>query len=139
MSQPTTFQLILVPQPEGGYIVHIPEVPSLHTEGDTRDDARLMAKDALIGYFNTLYEHGWFAPACCHEQVTIQSRSPDEPAPPGPAWPPERHRFLVHPDRRDVIAIPAHDRPIKPGLLLAILNTAGISRERLDELLHPEA
>jgi predicted RNA binding protein YcfA (HicA-like mRNA interferase family) len=43
------------------------------------------------------------------------------------------HHYLVHPERRDAIAV--HNRDVKPGLLLSILKTAGISRDELRELL----
>jgi predicted RNA binding protein YcfA (HicA-like mRNA interferase family) len=45
------------------------------------------------------------------------------------------HHYLVYPERRDAVVVPVHNRDIKPGLLLSILKTAGISREELRELL----
>jgi predicted RNA binding protein YcfA (HicA-like mRNA interferase family) len=42
---------------------------------------------------------------------------------------------MIHPERRDAIAVPVHNRDVKPGLLLSILKTAGISRDELRELL----
>lgn len=45
------------------------------------------------------------------------------------------HHYFVHPNVRDSIAVPAHNRDLKPGLLLAILKTAGISREQFRKLL----
>lgn len=45
------------------------------------------------------------------------------------------HHYLVHRERREAIAIPVHNRDVKPGLLLSVLKTAGISRDELRELL----
>jgi predicted RNA binding protein YcfA (HicA-like mRNA interferase family) len=41
------------------------------------------------------------------------------------------HHYMIHPERRDAIAVPVHNRDVKPGLLLGILKTAGISRDEL--------
>ena len=45
------------------------------------------------------------------------------------------HHYFVHPDKRDAIPVPAHNRDMKPGLLLAIIKTAGLSREEFRRLL----
>jgi predicted RNA binding protein YcfA (HicA-like mRNA interferase family) len=45
------------------------------------------------------------------------------------------HQYFVHPDKRDAIAVPVHNRDIKPGLLRSILKTADLSREEFRKLL----
>ena len=45
------------------------------------------------------------------------------------------HHYFVHPDKQDAIAVPTHGRDVKPGLLLAILKTAGLSRDEFRGLL----
>jgi len=45
------------------------------------------------------------------------------------------HHYLVHPGKREAIAVPIHNRDMKPGLLLAILKTAGLSRDEFRRLL----
>jgi len=46
------------------------------------------------------------------------------------------HHYLRHPTIPDAIAVPIHgSRNVKPGLLLHILKTAGISREEFQRLL----
>lgn len=46
------------------------------------------------------------------------------------------HHYLRHPSIPDAIAVPVHgSRNVKPGLLLNILKTAGISREEFRQLL----
>ena len=51
-----TYQL--TPVDEGGYVVTFPAIPGLVTEGDTLDEARTMAADALQGYLEILQEDG---------------------------------------------------------------------------------
>lgn len=45
------------------------------------------------------------------------------------------HHYLVHPRATRCHRRPVHNRNVKPGLLLSILKTAGISREELRKLL----
>jgi len=42
------------PAEEGGFVVTVPALPGLVTEGDTLDEARVMAKDAIRGYLESL-------------------------------------------------------------------------------------
>jgi len=44
--------------PEGGYIVTVPMLPGLVTEGETIEEAREMVKDAIRGYLESLIKHG---------------------------------------------------------------------------------
>jgi antitoxin HicB len=46
------YEVRLEPQPEGGFTVFVPELPDIITEGDTRDEALAMAKDAIDGYLD---------------------------------------------------------------------------------------
>ena len=43
---------------EGGYIVTVPMLPGLVTEGETLEEARVMVKDAIRGYLESLIKHG---------------------------------------------------------------------------------
>lgn len=57
MGQPEReFEIVLEVQNEGGYVVSVPELPGLWTQGETRDEAIAMAKDAIAGYLETLRE-----------------------------------------------------------------------------------
>ncbi len=53
-----TFTGVFEPAEEGGYVVTFPAIPGLVTEGDTLDEARAMAADALQGYLEILREDG---------------------------------------------------------------------------------
>jgi predicted RNase H-like HicB family nuclease len=50
--------VLLQPEPEGGYTVTCPALPGLVTYGETLDDARAMAADAIQGYIDCLREDG---------------------------------------------------------------------------------
>lgn len=52
------YTVILEPAEEGGYIVRVPVLPGLVTEGDTLEEARAMAKDAIKGYLESLRKDG---------------------------------------------------------------------------------
>lgn len=45
-------------EPEGGYTVTCPALPGLVTYGETLEDARAMAEDAVRGYIECLREDG---------------------------------------------------------------------------------
>lgn len=47
MDQKYAFSVVLEPAEEGGFIVHVPALPEICTEGDTEVEALAMAKDAI--------------------------------------------------------------------------------------------
>jgi len=47
---------------EGGYVVTCPALPGLVTEGDTIEEARAMAAEAIRGYLESLAKDGLTAP-----------------------------------------------------------------------------
>jgi predicted RNase H-like HicB family nuclease len=53
-----TFTLLFEPAEEGGYVVTAPALPGLVTEGDSLEEAREMAKDAIQGYLESLRKDG---------------------------------------------------------------------------------
>jgi predicted RNase H-like HicB family nuclease len=65
------YDVVLIPQPEGGFVVSVPELPSLATEGETVEEALAMAKDAIEGYLATMREEGWELPSIRHERVAV--------------------------------------------------------------------
>ena len=58
-----SFTMLFEPAEEGGYLVTCPALPGLVTEGDTMEEARRMAEDALRGYLESLLEDGLSIPA----------------------------------------------------------------------------
>lgn len=51
------------PAPEGGYVVTCPALPGLVTQGDTLEEARAMAAEAIAGYLELLRKHNRLIPA----------------------------------------------------------------------------
>jgi predicted RNase H-like HicB family nuclease len=43
---------------EGGYVVTVPALPGCVTEGETLEEAREMAKEAILGYLEALQKGG---------------------------------------------------------------------------------
>jgi predicted RNase H-like HicB family nuclease len=74
---PYTCTVLLQPEPEGGYTVTCPALPGLVTYGETLEEARAMAADAIRGYIECLQEDGEPipesdpAPAPLVDRVTI--------------------------------------------------------------------
>lgn len=51
------YNIMLRPEPEGGYTALVPALPGCVTYGRTLDEARAMAKDAISGYIASLRKH----------------------------------------------------------------------------------
>ena len=56
------YEVVLVAQPEGPFVVTVPDLPDVVTEGATREEALAMAQDAIEGYLETMRERGWTRP-----------------------------------------------------------------------------
>ncbi len=44
------YEIVLQPEPEGGFSVFVPELPSVATQGETIEEATEMAKEAIEAY-----------------------------------------------------------------------------------------
>ncbi len=51
-------EFVFEPQVEGGYHAYAPELPGLHTQGDSLEDAAAKAEEALVLYVEGLREDG---------------------------------------------------------------------------------
>jgi predicted RNase H-like HicB family nuclease len=51
-------EFVFEPQMEGGYHAYAPELPGLHTQGDSLEDATANAEEALALYVEGLREEG---------------------------------------------------------------------------------
>jgi antitoxin HicB len=49
-----SYTVLFEPAEEGGFTVTCPALPGLVTEGDTLEEARAMAQDAIRGYLESL-------------------------------------------------------------------------------------
>lgn len=60
------YTVLFEPAEEGGYVVTCPALPGLMTEGETLDEARDMARDAIRGYLESLQKDGLPIPEDVH-------------------------------------------------------------------------
>ncbi len=58
MAEPTEVEFIFEPQEEGGYHAYAPDLPGLHTQSETLDEALANAQEALELYVDGLNEAG---------------------------------------------------------------------------------
>jgi antitoxin HicB len=56
------YTVFFEPAEEGGYIVTCPALPGMVTEGETLEEARAMAKDAIRAYLESLRKDGLAIP-----------------------------------------------------------------------------
>ncbi|HEY6231591.1 MAG TPA: type II toxin-antitoxin system HicB family antitoxin, partial [Pyrinomonadaceae bacterium] len=64
------FTVVMTPDVDGGYVVTCPALPGLVSEGNTLEEARAMATDAIQGYLESLRKHG--EPIPTDESITEQ-------------------------------------------------------------------
>jgi antitoxin HicB len=57
------YTIILVPEDNGGYSVEVPVLPGCYTQGETREEAISMAKEAIEVYLESCKAHGEPVPA----------------------------------------------------------------------------
>lgn len=71
MDTPREFDVVLEPQPEGGFTVYVPDLPGCISEGETENEALAMIRDAMTGYLDVRQERGWPLPRVEHRTVAL--------------------------------------------------------------------
>ena len=68
------YKVIMTPDETGGFVVTCPALPGLVTEGDTLEEARTMAADAILCYLESLQKDGEPIPvdSSITEEVTVE-------------------------------------------------------------------
>jgi len=66
-----SYRITLRKEPEGGYTVLVPALPGCVTYGKTVEEAIEMARDAIVGYIDSLIEDGEAIPV---EEDLIECR-----------------------------------------------------------------
>ena len=56
--KPLIYRILLTAEPEGGFTVTVPMLPGCVTFGETINEAKTMAKEAIELYIESLIEHG---------------------------------------------------------------------------------
>ena len=58
-----SYTVLFEPAEEGGYVVHVPALPGCFTQGETLEEARTMAREAILGYLESLRKDNLPIPA----------------------------------------------------------------------------
>ena len=58
-----SYNLIFRPEPEGGFTVIVPCLPGCVTYGKNLAEAKEMARDAILGYIESLKKHNEMIPS----------------------------------------------------------------------------
>jgi len=56
-SKELSFRIVLRPEPEGGYTVIVPSLPGCITYGNSLEEAKKMAEDAIKAYLESMKKH----------------------------------------------------------------------------------
>jgi len=67
------YEVVLSPETEGGYSVFVPDLPSVATQGETREEALAMAKEAIEGYLEVMAEDGLPVPRVERGRVAVSA------------------------------------------------------------------
>ncbi|HEX2703248.1 MAG TPA: type II toxin-antitoxin system HicB family antitoxin [Solirubrobacteraceae bacterium] len=72
MADSRAFEVVLTPEEEGGYSVSVPGLPGCFSQGETRDEALAMIREAIELYLESLDAHGDPIPSPIEiERVTV--------------------------------------------------------------------
>ncbi|MBA3304465.1 MAG: type II toxin-antitoxin system HicB family antitoxin [Thermoleophilaceae bacterium] len=67
------YEVILSLEAEGGYSVFVPDLPSVATQGETREEALSMAKEAIEGYLEVMEADGLPVPPVERGRVAVSA------------------------------------------------------------------
>jgi predicted RNase H-like HicB family nuclease len=68
--------VVIVSEPEGGYSVFVPELPSVATQGETIEEARANALEAIECHLEVMHEDGLPIPTLHRDRVAVHVREP---------------------------------------------------------------
>lgn len=71
MESTREYEVVLRREAEGGFSVFVPDLPSVATQGETRDEALAMAKEAIEGYLEVMEEDGLPIPSVERGRVAV--------------------------------------------------------------------
>ena len=73
MSIEREYEIVLQAEPEGGFSVFVPELPSVATQGETIEEATEMVKEAIEAYLEVMQEDGLPIPTVHRSSVAIHA------------------------------------------------------------------
>lgn len=72
MGRESEYEVVLQPESDGGYSVSVPQLPGCFSQGDTREEALAMIKEAIELYLESLKAHGEPIPQPVeHERIIV--------------------------------------------------------------------
>jgi len=71
MSTEHEYEILLRPEPEGGFSVFVSELPCLATHGQTIEEATERAKEAIEAYLEVMHEDGLPIPTVHRTSVAV--------------------------------------------------------------------
>lgn len=73
MGAERVFDVVIVAEPEGGYSVFVPELPSVASQGETIEEARANVQEAIKGYLEVMHEDGLPIPSVHRDRVAVDA------------------------------------------------------------------
>jgi predicted RNase H-like HicB family nuclease len=74
MAESREFEVVLTPEKNGGYSVSVPALPGCTSQGETREEALAMIREAIELYLESLDVHGDPLPGPIEiERVTVDA------------------------------------------------------------------
>lgn len=73
MNTEREFDIVIVAEPAGGYSVFVPELPSVAAQGETIEEARTNAQEAIEGYLEVTHYDGLPIPTVHRDRVAVQA------------------------------------------------------------------
>ncbi len=71
------YTVILIPKEGGGYSIEVPALPGCYTQGETKEEAISMAKEAIELYLESCKAHNELMPAEMGiESLSVEVREP---------------------------------------------------------------
>jgi predicted RNase H-like HicB family nuclease len=80
-----SYTVIFEPAEEGGYVVRVPALPGCVTQGETLEEAREMAADAIQGHIEALVMTGQPVPIETEETEVLKTEKISIPVQPAEA------------------------------------------------------
>jgi len=68
----STYKIVLVPEPDGGFSVLVPALPGCYSQGEMREQAIEMAKEAIGLHIESMREQGEAIPQGDIEIIDVQ-------------------------------------------------------------------
>lgn len=73
MAEEREYEIVLRPEPEGGFSGFVPELPSVATQGETVEEAKSMAREAIEAYLEVMREDGLPLPSVQRSRVAVRA------------------------------------------------------------------